>query len=188
MAEQHHREVLETAPDWVLVGRATEGDTVAFAALVRRYAPMMRAYARRILPGTAELDDVVQETFITAWEQLETLENPDRVKSWLMRITSRKAVDRVRALRPHTDIAAIELPGPQHTDPPRRHEASAGVEALREALADLPDTERQCWVLREIGEYSYDEIAEQLELPASTVRGKLARARQHIIVRMEEWR
>lgn len=188
MNDDHGRNTLESADDRILVGRATDGDTAAFAVLVRRYTPMMGAYARRILPGTAELDDVVQDAFITAWEQLATLEEPDRVKSWLMRITSRKAIDRIRATRPHADVEELDVSAPDRTDPPRQAEASAGVAALGEALKELPVGQRQCWVLREIGEYSYEEIAEELGISVSTVRGQLARARKDIIVRMEEWR
>ncbi|MGO2139936.1 MAG: RNA polymerase sigma factor [Leucobacter sp.] len=188
MKEEQHRDEFAAATDRILVGRAADGDAEAFAALVRRYAPMMSAYARRILPGTAEIDDVVQETFITAWEQLSTLERPEQVKSWLMRITSRKAIDRIRATKMHSDFQEMEVSVPQSSDPPRRVEASAGVAALGEALGELPDGERQCWVLREIGGHSYEEISEELGIPISTVRGQLARARKHIIVRMEEWR
>jgi len=188
MTRDHHRSPLESADDRIVAGRAADGDTAAFAALVRRYTPMMRAYARRILPGTAEVDDVVQEAFITAWDQLPALDDLGRVKSWLMRITSRKAIDRIRATRAHADVTELELPAPEQTAPPRRAEARAGIAALSDALQQLPDAQRECWVLREIGDYSYEEIADELDIPVSTVRGLLARARRDIIVRMEQWR
>ncbi len=188
MNSDRSRDPLGTADDRIVAGRASDGDTAAFAVLVRRYSPMMRAYARRILPGTADVDDVVQDAFITAWEQLPKLDDPGRVKSWLMRITSRKAIDRIRATRPHTDLSDIELPAPDLATPQRRAEALAGVAALSEALRQLPAAQRECWVLREIGDYSYEEIADELDIPLSTVRGLLARARKDIIVRMEQWR
>lgn len=182
----HH--ALESAEDWIVAGRAADGDPSAFAVLVRRYTPMMRAYTRRILPGTADVDDVVQDVFITAWQRLPELEDLGKVKSWLMRITGRRAVDRLRAARPHAELAGVELPAPPHADPPQRAEARAGVAALGAALGRLPDAQRSCWVLRELGGHSYEEIAAQLGIPASTVRGLLSRARQDIIVRMEQWR
>ncbi|WP_159500390.1 RNA polymerase sigma factor [Microbacterium sp. 18062] len=183
-----YRSPLEAADDRIVAGRAADGDTAAFAVLVRRYTPMMRAYARRILPGTVDLDDVLQDAFITAWEQLPKLEDPGKVKSWLMRIAGRKAIDRLRSTRPHADLADVEVPAPPDTAPPQRAEARAGVAALSEALQELPDIQRECWVLREIGGHSYEEIAEELDIPLSTVRGLLARARKYIIVRMEQWR
>lgn len=182
----HH--TLAEADDQILAGRAADGDTAAFAVLVRRYTPMMRAYARRILPGTAEVDDVVQEACITAWEQLPTLAEPGRVRPWLLRITGRKAVDRTRASRPHTDIADVDPPSPEHHAPPQQAEARAEIAALDSALQELPDSQRECWVLREMGGYSYEEISEELGLPLATVRGQLSRARKFLIVRMEQWR
>lgn len=149
---------------------------------------MMRAYARRILPGTADVDDVVQDAFIVAWEQLPKLDDTTKVKSWLMRITSRKAVDRIRASRAHADVDEVELPAPDGTAPSRQAETHAEVAALGAALRRLPAEQRECWVLREIGGYTYEEIAEELRIPLSTVRGLLARARKDIIVRMEQWR
>lgn len=184
----HYRDPLESADDTIVAGRAADGDTAAFAVLVRRYTPMMRAYARRILSGTADVDDVVQDAFITAWGRLPNLDDPGRVKSWLMRITSRKAIDRIRATRPQVDLEEFDLPAPDLSAPARQVEARAGVAALSDALRELPAPQRECWVLREIGGYTYEEIADELGVPLSTVRGLLARARKDIIVRMEQWR
>lgn len=188
MSSEHYRSPLETADDRIVAGRAADGDTAAFAVLVRRYTPLMRAYARRILSGTADVDDVVQDAFITAWGQLPHLDDPGRVKSWLMRITSRKAIDRIRATREFSAMTEEELLAPERLAPPRQVEARAGIAALGEALNQLPDAQRECWVLREMGDFSYAEISQELGVSVSTVRGLLARARQDIIVRMEQWR
>ncbi|RGE20391.1 RNA polymerase sigma factor [Leucobacter sp. wl10] len=188
MSSEGYRDPLSAADDRIVASRAADGDTAAFAVLVRRYTPMMRAYARRLLRGTAELDDVVQDAFITAWEQLPKLDDPGKVKSWLMRITSRKAIDRIRAARTHADLTAVDPPAPDRTAPSRQAEARAGIAALGDALQQLPATQRECWVLREIGGYTYEEIADEFGVPLSTVRGLLARARKDIIVRMEQWR
>jgi len=188
MSREQNRSPLEAADDHIVAGRAADGDPTAFAVLVRRHTPVMRAYARRILHGTADVDDVVQDAFITAWEQLPTLADPARVRSWLMRITARKAIDRLRATRVHADVTDLEIPAPEGTSPQARAEARAGVAALSDALQHLPDAQRQVWVLRELGGGTYSEIAEQLDTSESTVRGLLARARKDIIVRMEQWR
>lgn len=179
---------LASADDRLVAGRAIDGDVAAFEVLVRRYSPMMRAYARRVLSADADVDDVVQEAFVVAWQRLGELEDAAAVKSWLMRIVGRKAMDRVRARRPQIDIDEIDQPAPAHRGPVDAVETRAGVEALNAALAELPESQRQSWVLREIGGLSYDEVASEMGIAATTVRGLLARARKHIIVRMEEWR
>ena len=188
MEHERFRRALEHADDRIVAGRAMDGDVEAFAVLVRRYTPMMRAYTQRMLNASADVDDIVQESFVTAWQRFGELEDPAKVKSWLMRIVSRKAVDRIRAIRPAVDIDSIDRPAPLHTSPSAVVEVRAGVAALGAALRELPDAQRETWILREIGGYSYDEISEELGIPVSTARGLLARARKQMIVRMEEWR
>lgn len=188
MTDEEPSARLAAADDRLVAGRAIDGDIAAFEVLVRRYTPMMRAYARRVLGASADVDDVLQETFVVAWQRLSELEDPAAVKSWLMRIVSRKAMDRVRSRRPQVDIDDIDHPASPDTTPAHAVEARAGVEALNAALAELPEAQRQSWVLREIGGLTYEEMAAELAMPVTTVRGLLARARKHIIVRMEEWR
>jgi RNA polymerase sigma-70 factor (ECF subfamily) len=188
MQTDRFRSALENADDRIVAGRAMDGDLAAFAVLVRRYTPMMRSYVHRMMNASADVDDIVQETFVTAWQRFSELEDPSRVKSWLMRIVSRKAVDRIRALRPTVDVLEVERAAPEHASPTRVAEAKAGIAALGAALQELPAAQRECWVLREMGGYSYDEIAEELGTSVSTARGLLARARRYMIVRMEEWR
>lgn len=188
MSDEYVPSLLDEADDRIVAGRAADGDVAAFAVLVRRYTPMMRAYTRRMLNSSADVDDTVQEAFVAAWQRLPELEDPAKVKSWLMRVAGRKAVDRIRARRPQVSVDGVEPSAPAHASPPRVVEARAEVHALGAALQKLAEAERECWVLREVGGYSYDEIAAEMNVPASTVRGLLARARKHLIVRMEEWR
>jgi RNA polymerase sigma-70 factor (ECF subfamily) len=182
------RLTLETADDRTIAGRAADGDVRAFEILVRRYGPLMRGFATRILGSNDETDDVVQDAFIVAWQQLPTLDDPSVVKSWLMRIVSRKSIDRVRARRVHADIADHDPASPDESTPARQAEARSREDALSEALSRLPEQQRKCWVLRELAEYSYDDIARELHLPASTVRGLLARARKTLMHDLEAWR
>jgi len=179
---------LASADDEIVAGRAIDGDVDAFAVLVRRYTPMMRAHAMRILGSRDEAEDVVQDAFVIAWRQLGDLDRPAAVKSWLMRVTGRKALDRLRARRPQVELDDETVPVPESRTPARVVETRSQLAALAAALDELPEAQRQCWVLREVSGLSYDEIAEALGAPASTVRGLLARARGTLLARMEEWR
>lgn len=182
------RESLASSPDRIVAGRAADGDVHAFEVLVARHGPLLRAYARRILGSSADVDDVVQETFITAWGELPGLENPAAVKSWLIRIVSRRSIDVVRARREHNNIDDHDVVDGSAKSPEYLAEAGSRGSALSKALSGLPEDQRRCWVLREVSEYSYDDIAEQLGLPVSTVRGLLARARKNLVREMEAWR
>ena len=174
--------------DAVLAGRASDGDVRAFEVLIRRHTPLLRAYARRTLGSTDELDDVVQETFITAWHRLDGLDDRSRVRSWLMRIASRKCIDRIRARRDHDDVTELEVAAPSEGAPDRVAEARSREEAVETALAELPEVQRRCWVMKEVLEYLYEDIAAELDLPVPTVRGSLSRARKNMIRLMEAWR
>ncbi len=179
---------LDDSEDRIVVGRCVDGDVAAFSVLVRRYTPLMRAYARRMLSGSADVDDIVQEVFVAAWHRLPELRDPDKVKSWLMRLVSHRCIDQIRRAGRETDLDGVDLPTNAEASPSRMAENSERLRALGEALRSLPDEQRECWVLRELGELSYGEISTELGVPVSTVRGLIARARKSIIVRMEAWR
>ena len=181
-------DALRSAGDEALAARAADGDTAAFEVLVRRHGPLMKAYAARMLGSTYESDDVVQETFVTAWRRLGELEEGAAVKAWLMRILSRRCIDRIRARHEHDDVTEVDAPAPAGQSPEHLAEVRTANEALGRALDALPELQRRCWVLREAGQYSYDEIAQELDIPVSTVRGQLARGRRRLLEAMEDWR
>lgn len=180
--------MLEAAEDAFLVDRAVDGDVAAFEVLVRRYAPLMRAYARRVTGSASDADDVLQEAFTQAWRQLADLNDGSVVKSWLMKITGHRSIDLLRRRREYVpvdesyDLADV-APGPEYAAA-----ASSQMAALRHALDRMPEGQRQCWLLKEMGAQSYDEIAAQLGISSATVRGRLARARTTLMKEMEEWR
>jgi RNA polymerase sigma-70 factor, ECF subfamily len=178
---------LAQAADQVLAERAGDGDVRAFTVLVRRHGPALRRYATRVLGGTSESDDVVQETFVTAWTQLAGLQETAAVRGWLFRIAGRKAIDRLRAAKSH-DEAREDLPAPVSDSPASRAQVGSLTGALSAALDGLPVDQRRAWLLRELGGQSYDDIAADLGVPTSTVRGLLARARKDLARRMEAWR
>lgn len=174
--------------DAVLARRAGDGDVTAFATLVRRHEPVVRVYARRILGSGADVDDVAQDTFLTAWQQLPGLQDTSGIRGWLLTIASRKAIDRVRVRRIHSDIDDHDQPTRAEDGPEHSAETSSRQRALGVALSTLPAEQRQCWVLKELGDYSYDDIAAEIGQPVSTVRGLLSRARKNMIREMEAWK
>lgn len=178
---------LSVASDALLAERSADGDTVAFGVLVRRHAPYLRAFATRLTGSAADADDVVQDALIVAWAQLGTLDDPSKVRAWLTSIVSRKATDRIRARKPSSELdderAELAELGPE-----QRAISSSQLDALSRVLSALPEGQRQCWVLKEVGGYSYEEIAERLETTVAVVRGRLARARATVIAEMEVWR
>lgn len=180
------------ASDGLLAKRAADGDEHAFEVLLKRHLSLMTAYATRLTSSRADAYDAVQEASLAIWRELPNLTTPDAVRGWMMRIVSRKSFDLIRARKPSADIddAAVEilLPVSDVDDPVRRVMSDDAMAALRAALDRLPDLQRQSWLLREIGDESYGEIAEHLGITKTAARGQLARARETLTREMEAWR
>lgn len=179
---------LAQATDATLALRAGDGDVQAFEAVARRHGPLMRVVASRLLGTDAEADDVVQESFLTAWHRLAGLDEPERLRNWLMRIVTNKAIDRLRTRRDHDDVDDHQPPAPRRESPDHVVEQRLQLDAVWRAVDLLPLDQRRCWLLREIAGWTYAEIAEALGTTPSTVRGQLARARRSVLAEMEEWR
>lgn len=179
---------LADAPDAVLAERAGDGDVGAFEVLARRHGPLMRAYARRLARSFDEADDVVQDALITAWKDIGTLQDGTAVKAWLMRIVGHRAVDAGRRRKSHGNVDDQPETADKAPTPDQAAVAGSARQALSSALARLPEEQRRCWVLKEYGGQSYEEIAETLGISAASVRGRLARARTTLVKEMEEWR
>ena len=179
--------------DWddaTLVGRSASGDDQSFAVLVRRYQGPLFRHAWRLVQDRRTAEDVVQEAFLTAWRRLSGLERAESFRSWLYQITTRRSIDVLRARRPEEPldvlgpVAEPPAPGP---GPESRVEQREQLVDLATALRALPVTQRAAWTLREIDELSYEEVAAALDLPVSTVRGRIARARRELAERMGAW-
>jgi RNA polymerase sigma-70 factor (ECF subfamily) len=189
-AAQHQ---LDLVPDALLAGRAADGDTAAFEALARRHGPLMRATARRLIGSRAAAHDLVQEKHVQDWKQLDSLRDPAAVKGWLLRIVGSRSIDHLRKRRNHAGLDDVEnavdaSSRPRAKDPENNAVNSSRVEALKAALAKLPEEQRRCWVLKEFNDQSYEEIALTLNISPASVRGRLARARITLARTMEEWR
>lgn len=148
----------------------------------------MRVFAAKLLGSDLESDDVVQEAFITGWRRLGEIDDPANVRSWLMRIVSNRAIDRMRVRKVHEPLGDHEPRGRASDDPGRIVETRMQLDAVWIALDELPTVQRRCWLLRETAGYSYIEIADALEIPVTTVRGMLARTRTFLLHELEAWR
>lgn len=175
------------ADDELLAERAADGDVAAFDILATRYAPAMRAYARRLTGSITDADDVVQESLLTAWQHLDTLRDKGAVRAWLMRITGSRGIDCLRH-RKHYPTSTAQMEADDHAPGPEETAVlNAGLSALSLALGILPEDQRKCWALKEIGGLSYEEIAHELNTTPTSVRGKLARARAALLKTMKDW-
>jgi RNA polymerase sigma-70 factor, ECF subfamily len=162
-----------------LVAAVAAGDDTALRELFRRHAPWLAARLRPVLPA-ADVEDVVQETFIGVWRGAAGYRPDGAVGGWVWGIARRQAALLLRRRGP----AALVLPdnGPldaRHATDPA--ETVLAREAIAQALAALgPDggPEREAWRLMYVEDRPVAEVARLLGVPAGTVKSRAHRARR----------
>jgi RNA polymerase sigma-70 factor (ECF subfamily) len=162
--------------EWI--ERARARDTDAFRLLVDAYRHMAYAVALRILGHAEEAEEATQESFVRAWKALPNFRGDAKFSTWLYRIVTRRAFDRLEAVRRRRGRevgveAAESLPGESGPD------VSAWQRArmLETLLSKLPETQRAVVTLFYYEERSVNEVAETLDMPTGTVKTHLSRAR-----------
>lgn len=171
-----------------LLEAAAGGAQPAFAEIVtRHYQPVYRL-AWRMAGDAAMAEDVTQEAFIRLWRNPLQVREAAAVRGWLMRVAANAAIDRARKPR----LAALEL-APETADPQARPDAPlARAEASRlvdEALAELPDRQRQAVALSYFEGLTNAEMADVMDVSVEAVESLLARARRFLKDRLAgQWR
>jgi len=178
--------------DGQLVRATRRGDLGAFEALVGRYQRQATAVAFRLLNSREDAMDVVQDAFLRAYERLDTLSKPRRFGPWLLRIVSNLSLNfrRARALRRAEPLQWTDEPDGQHgrtarPDPSAvqpAEEASAREMStlLADAVARLPDRQRQALVLFALEQMPQKEIAEMLGCSVEAVKWHVFAARKKL--------
>jgi RNA polymerase sigma-70 factor (ECF subfamily) len=165
--------------DLELVRRAAGGDGAAFHALVDRHASELMRLAVSLAASRADAEDVLQETFIGAYQGLRRFDGRASVKTWLKRILIRQAArhwNKGKRSRTALPIDAAETsPAPREVGT-----GAVGVDRRMDVAAvvrTLAPEHREVIVMREFDQMSYAEIAEVLQVPIGTVESRLHRAR-----------
>ena len=166
-------------PDAALVAAAIDGSLWAKETLYRRHVDAVSRLAYRLLARDEDIDDIVQETFMHAFEGLSKIRNPDAFRSFLMGITIRRARRRIRKmslLRRLGILRAQPIEGDTLIAPDAPPDVAAELSALYPLLEELPADARVALVLRRVEGLSMPEIAEQLGTSLSTAKRRLQEA------------
>jgi len=167
----------ETHDDAHWVVRCLNGDVAAFEPLVEKYQRVLFSVARRLLADDEDARDVTQNTFIKAYEGLDSYDPERKFFSWLYRIAVNESLNLRRTRRPREPLPdAIPVGGGQLEG----IEASERAALIREALKALPDDYREVIVLRHFAELSYQEISDATGVPESTVKSRLFTGRRRL--------
>ena len=171
-----------------LVARAKEGDSEAFNTLVNRYARNIFRLAQNITQNAEDAEDVLQETFMKAYEHLGSFEGQSKFYTWIVRIAVNEALMKLRKrkwdktvwldepVQTDDDKVAREI-AIWEDDPEQRYSQTELREILDKAINGLSPAYRSVFILRDMEEFSIEETAKALDLSIPAVKSRLLRAR-----------
>jgi RNA polymerase sigma-70 factor (ECF subfamily) len=163
--------------DAALVRRAGEGDGAAFARLYDRYARVVHGLLLARV-AHADVEDLVQDVFLTAWRRLDALRDPAAFGGWIATIARNRAIDFHRRT-PATEELPDQMTAPDATA------ARAEARAVLDVIRRLPEAYRETLVLRLVEGMTGPEIAERTGLTAASVRVNLHRGMKLLRERLE---
>lgn len=184
--------------DRVLVEQALEGNEAAYRQLMQKYGKALYHHIYRMVRAKGEVEDLVQESFIKAFSALSSYSSEYAFSTWLYKIATNHTIDYLRKKKLptfsidkpiQTKDGNLEYEVPDTTYRPDRHVvADQRRELIQEAIDTLPEKYHRVIVLRHQQEKSYEEIAQELDLPLGTVKAHIFRARKLLYKYLREKR
>ena len=175
--------------DGEIVREVLAGDERAYARLVRRYKDVLYRYAERMTGRPDDAADIVQQTFIKGYRNLDRCRDPEKVGGWLFRITVNLCKDHLKSRRRH-DVS-LDAPEAQVA---ARQEPTAGAEQaeIREeifaALQKLSPDQREAFVLKHVEGWPYEDMSERLDVSVSALKMRVHRARDELQELLKRYR
>ncbi len=164
-----------------LVHAARNGDHEAFGELVLRYERRVLKVIRRFVPDQEFATDLVQESFLRAWERMEQFDPSRRFGPWLFRLAVNLTYDHLRKVRRRgrwalfTDAGEDRTPDPAVADPRKDLDLTQEVQAV---LAEIPEAYRTVLILRDLEGFCTSDVATVTDRSEATIRWRLAEARK----------
>lgn len=178
--------------DREIVLRHLGGDAEAFAQMAKHHVPSLLASARRRLGSASEAEDAVQDALERALKSIRHLADEDRdecnLGGWLHRIVTNVCNDRLHR-RYLDNLLPYRLPSPQRVAPTDEQAGDPVARRLiREALEDLPASQRQAFLLHEVIGLSYPDLAAETGVSEDNARARVHRARRALRLRLLDLR
>jgi RNA polymerase sigma factor (sigma-70 family) len=166
-----------------LVERCLAGDQVAWEEIVRMHWRKVFNLAYKFVGRHDEAEDLTQDIFLKIFKALHSFDRRANFQTWLISISRNLCIDHYRSVRKERETMAREVDAADLMPVSRERGPHAELEQLdlrhliREALAALPPALKEAVMLRDLQEFSYQEIADRLNLPEGTVKSRINRGR-----------
>jgi RNA polymerase sigma-70 factor (ECF subfamily) len=163
--------------DFALMKAIQRGDMVAFNAMVDRYKDRLMNVISRMLSSSEEAEDIVQETFVRVYQHRQSFNFQHCFSTWIYTICLNLARNELRKRKKFKFYEISDMEG---------HETQFAVEAkiptrlpqaINAAVRELPEKYRTAFLLRDVEEMPYEEVAKALGVPLGTVKSRVNRAR-----------
>lgn len=171
--------------DEALVLRARDGDYDAFEALFERHRQLVYRFAYQMTQRRDDAEDMVQEAFVRAYQNLHRYRDEAKFTTWLLRIVSNLCTDQARMSQRRTGLEQREASGAlewmttgDFENPVENLEQDRRREVLRKAIMALPEHHRQMIVMRDLEERDYNDIAATLGCTVGGAKLRVLRARR----------
>ena len=167
--------------DGELVHRTLAGAQDAFEVLVRRHRRAALARALAVVGDPADADDIAQEAFVHAYEQLATCRQPERFAAWLLTIVHRRSLNRLRTIRRRRAVPLESDLVAERSDGPLQELERADLRSrLLAALARLKPIQREIVLLADVEHWSHERIASATGVSVLMSRRHLSDARRRL--------
>ncbi len=162
--------IFREVEDRDLIAKARRGNVDAHNVLVSRWEKRVYNYLLRLVRNREDALDLAQDVFLKAFQNLKKLDDPDRFPAWLYRIAHNEAYSLLRRRKPETDLEGVE---PRVGGSASRMFPAELTLAVDTALGRLSPDQREAVVLKIYEGFKFDEMAEVLGCPVSTVKSRL---------------
>jgi len=163
--------------DYRLMRAIQNGDMVAFNTLVNRYKDRLMNVIGRMLSSTEEAEDVVQEAFIRVYQHRQSFDFQHCLSTWIYTIGLNLARNELRKRKKYKFYDIDDMQGSESEFAVDPKLPSRLPQALDAAISSLPEKYRTAFLLRDVQEQPYDEVAKILDVPLGTVKSRVNRAR-----------
>jgi RNA polymerase sigma factor (sigma-70 family) len=170
-----------------LVRSAQAGDRDALITLLREIEPQVYRTAFYILGSEQDALDISQEALIRIYTKINSYEEKAQFNTWVQRIVRNICIDKFRKAKPTISVDEHEMVFSSETNVEDEVISTYIAQDIYEAIDKLPEHHRSVVVLRYIEDFSYNEIAESLNLPINTVKSYLFRARKQMQIILQEY-
>lgn len=175
-----------------LLAKVAQGDRTAFKALFDSHSSYVYNVCYRMLGNAADAEEISQDVFLTLWQKAKSVRGDAKISTWLHRVAINKSINhrkrggvfsrikQIMSIDTEEVSLAEQLPAPEAERPDMKLETREAGEQLASLMAELPDRQREIYLLHKLEGLSYKEISEEMELSLSSVESLMHRAKQNL--------